>query len=275
MSRKMIGDILVEKGLVNRKTVERVVSRSKKLNRKLGALFEESEIITSDELVEALAEQHGCRVVRDITRFSFPEELLELIPVDQAMQHLIFPLKIEGDRFAVAMADPADDRIVNIIAQNIGKKIVPFIATRQDILAAISRFYLKKDPAASQETTILVVEDDKLLYTMLSDIFKKKGYRCIVATDGMEGYRMALTEQPDIIVTDKNMPKLDGYGLFEALAQVRETSSIPVILITSAYDSHEEARAFEKGFFDFIPKPIKEITILTRVKRALQMQARL
>jgi PleD family two-component response regulator len=84
----------------------------------------------------------------------------------------------------------------------------------------------------------------------------------------MEGFKMAITEKPQVIITDKVMPKLDGYGLFDALQKVTETMFIPVILATGVSNAFEEERAFEKGFYDFILKPVRDITLLTRVKRA-------
>jgi PleD family two-component response regulator len=89
----------------------------------------------------------------------------------------------------------------------------------------------------------------------------------------MDGYRTALATGPQLILTDKEMPKLDGYGLISALKGMPETESIPVILISGALNSDEEAKVLEKGFFDFISKPVKEITLITRVKRALQYGA--
>jgi CheY-like chemotaxis protein len=87
--------------------------------------------------------------------------------------------------------------------------------------------------------------------------------------DGMEAYKIVIAEKPHVIITDKEMPKLDGYGLLEALKNVPETSFIPVILVTGrTMNAEEEAKAFERGFFDFIPKPVSEVTLKARVKRA-------
>lgn len=273
--RKKLGEILVAKGLITETTLERALVRAKRQGRKLGFVLEDIEVITGDELATALAEQYGYKVVANFARFKFPPELLRLIPVDLAMEHLFFPLKIENGRLAMALADPTDGRIVANVAANNNLKVVPYIATRRDILVAINRHYLGKESGESGEKTVMVVEDDRLIYTMLSNILSREGYRVVVAMDGMEAYRMAVTEAPQVILTDKEMPKMDGYALLASLRNLPETRLIPVILVTGTADGNEEARAFEKGFFDFMTKPVREATLVTRVRRAYQYYERL
>ncbi len=267
-SRKRLGEIFVEKGLITEKTLQRALVRAKRLNKKLGIVLEDIEVITGEELAEALACQYGYKSVANFARYSFAADLLRLIPVDVAMQNLLFPLKAENGKLGLAMSDPTETRIVANIATNNGLTVIPFIATRKDIIAAINRHYLGKDPSASKEKTVLLVEDNKMIITMLNNILAKEGYRVVLAMDGMEAYRAALADPPHVILTDKEIPKLDGYGLFDALKNLPETRHIPFILLTGASDGEEEARAFEKGFFDFLSKPVKEASLKTRVKRA-------
>ncbi len=268
--KKLLGEIFVGQGLITEKTMQRILARSKRLKKRLGSLLEEMELITGDELATALAEQYGYRVVGNFARHAFSPEVLELIPADVAMQAMLFPLKIENGKLALAMADPTDTRIVSNIAANHGLTIVPFIATRKEITAAICRHYLGKEPSFQQEKTVLLVENDNLSCTMLSHVLTKDGYLVKTAADGMEAYKTAISEMPQVIVTEKAIPKLDAYGLFDALRNLPETRFIPMILLTGSADRDEEARAFEKGFFDFIFKPVNEVTLKTRVKRAFQ-----
>lgn len=270
VKRKLLGEIFVEKGLVTTKTLERTLARSKRLHKRLGALLEEMELITGDELASALAEQYGYRVIGNFARHSYARKLLDLIPVDVAMQNMLFPLKIEDGKLALAMADPTETRIVSNIAANHGLTIIPFVSTKNDINAAICRQYLGKDLSIQHEKTVLIVEDDNLLGTMWSHLLTKDGYRVKVATDGMDAYKTVISEMPQVIITEKVVPKLDAYGLFDALRNVPETRHIPIILVTKSTETEEEAKAFEKGFFDFIFKPVNEVTLKTRVKRAFQ-----
>lgn len=267
--RKRLGEIFIEQGLITEATLKRVLVRAKRLGKKLGIVLEDMELITGEELAAALASQYGCKVMSDFARYQFPRELLQLIPLDVATQYLLFPLKIENGRLALAMSDPTETKIVGNIAANHNLKVVPFIATRRDIIAAIGRHYLGRDAVEPDQTTALVVEDNKLISTMVSNILQRAGYRVILAVDGMEAYRLAVAERPQVIITDKELPKMDGYALLSALRNIPETAYIPMLLLTGNASGEEEARAFEKGFFDFMAKPVKEATLVTRVKRAL------
>lgn len=268
--RKLLGEIFVGQGLITEKTLQRTLSRAKRLNKRLGGILEEMELITGEELARALAEQYGYRVVENFARHAFSADALALIPSDVAMQTMLFPLKIENGKLALAMADPTETRIVSNIAANNGLTIVPFIATRKEITSAICRHYLGKDPSVQQQKTVLLVEGDNLSSTMLSHLLSKEGYLVKVASDGMEAYKTAVSEMPQVIVSERVVAKLDAYGLFDALRTLPETRHIPIILLTGGAEKEEEARAFEKGFFDFIVKPVNEITLKTRVKRAFQ-----
>ena len=272
--RKRLGEIFVENDILTEKTVERMLAVAKRLNKRFGTVLEDLGLIDGDELAAALASQYACRVASNFAGYSFSSELLATISVDVAMQNYIFPLKLDGKRLALAMADPTETRVVRNLSANQGLTITPFIATRKEIYAAICKNYLHKEVCTSGAQTVLVVEDDKLIGTMFVDFLSKQGYRVVLAADGLEAYRAVLTEKPHVVLTDLVMPKLDGYGLFDALRSVPELSRIPVILITSSMHPDDEIKAFERGFFDFIEKPVKEGTLITRVKRALQFHER-
>lgn len=272
--RKKLGEIFVENGILTEKTVDRMLAAAKRLNRRFGTVLEDLGLIDGEELAAALATQYACRVVSNFAGYNYSPEVLETVPVDVAMQNHIFPLKLDNRRLALAMADPTETRVVRNIAADNGFAITPFIATRKEIYAAICKNYLQKEVNIPAVQTVLVVEDDKMVGTMFGDFLAKQGYRVIYAADGMEAYKAVLTERPHVVLTDLVMPKLDGYGLFDALRVVPELSGIPVILITSSMHPEEEVRAFERGFFDFIEKPVKEGTLITRVRRALQFHER-
>ncbi|WP_215907844.1 response regulator [Geomesophilobacter sediminis] len=269
MQRKRVGEILVEKGILTVKTVDRMVEISKQRHKRIGVVLEDFGLINSEELAEVLATQHGCRVINNFAQHNFPPELLALISADVAMQNQIFPLKLEGNRLALAMADPAENRIVKNLAVNRGLSIIPFVATTTEIYEAICRSYLQKEITQSEAPTVLVAQEDRLVRTMLSDVLGKSGFRVVAAIDGLEAYKTVLIERPQVIVTDLFLPKLDGYGLFDSLQSVPELKRIPVILVADSMHPQDEEKAFERGFFDFITKPLRESTVISRTRRAL------
>lgn len=268
--RKKIGEILIDNSILSVSTVERVLSRATRLNKKLGAVLEEMGLITDAELTNALALQFGYKVVKNLSQFRFAPELLKLLTAEVAMQNLIFPLKVDSGWLALAMADPTNTRIIQNLSANTGLKIAPYLATRQEIYAAICRHYMGREPQADKGRTIVVVEDEKLILARLEDVLSRNGYRVVAAQDGLEAYKLILLEKPQVVLTDKEMPKLNGYGLLAAMQNMPELKLIPVILLTGRLGEEEEATTFDKGFFDYILKPVKDTALLTRVKRAFQ-----
>lgn len=269
-NRKKLGEIFVENKILTPRLVERVLVRSQVLDKKFGKVLEDMELITGEELANALAIQYGYKVVKNLLELPVSAELKELIPLEVAMQNVLLPLKQENGWLALAMADPTETKIVSNIAIKNGLKISPYISSKKDILSAICKHYMGKELSNSTQRTVIVADDDLLILNMFKDILTSKGYRVVPALNGMEAYMAAISEKPSVIITDKEMPKMDGYALLGSLKNSPETRFIPVILVTGkAMNAEEESKAFDKGFFDFITKPVKEVTLLTRVNRAL------
>ena len=93
----------------------------------------------------------------------------------------------------------------------------------------------------------------------------------LVAHDGLEGLKLAVSERPSVIITDSVMPRMDGYGLLRAIKGNPMTSDIPVIMLTSKASSEDEQKALEFGFIDFIPKPVQPLRVVSRVKHVLEL----
>jgi CheY-like chemotaxis protein len=272
--KKLLGEIFVETGILSQKTVERMLVLARRVDKRFGTLLEDLGLITGEELAAALARQYSCRVAGNFAGYPFPPEVLACVPAEVAMQNHIFPLKLDGNRLALAMADPTDTKVVRNIASDRKVSITPYIATRKEIYAAICRHYLHRELCDSEVSTVLVAEGDKLVSTMFKEILTRNGYRVVTAVDGFEAYKAAMTHQPQVVITDLMLPKLDGYGLFNSLRSNPELQGIPVILVGTSIGPDDEVKAFERGFFDIIQKPVREATLVTRLKRALQFQER-
>jgi PleD family two-component response regulator len=265
--RKKLGEIFVEQKLLSSITVERVLDISKRRNKRFGTILEEMGLVSGEELAFALAKQYNCKMVSNFAKGSFSSQLLDIIPAEVALQNLLFPLKREGDKLALAIADPTNTKVVDNIAANNNLSIVPFVATSKEINSAICINYFGMETIESMRKKVLVVDDEKAILDMISHILSKD-YLVFTAMDGMQAYKEALSKKPDVILTDKEMPKLHGYGLMNSLKNLPETKSIPIILISSTGTIEEESNALDKGFFDFIHKPIVPAILLARVKRA-------
>ena len=268
---KQLGNILVDTGIISVKTLERALERQKGTGKRLGTTLEEMGVISEEELIKALAVQFGFKTVTDFAAHAFTWDILRLVPEDLAVQKLVFPLKQKDGMLAIAITDPFDIETIDFLTLKTGLKIMPVLATRNDISNAISKHYLGGKTATSEKRKILVVDDSLAIATIIQSALIKEGYDVTLAQDGIEGLKMAITTLPDLIITDTVMPRMDGYSLKTALAGNPTTSSIPMILLTSKASGEDEQKALEAGFLDFISKPVQTIRVLSRVKRAFEL----
>ena len=268
--KKQLGTIIVDAGIITVKTLERALARQKGSGKRLGMILEEMGVLTEEELIDALGKQFGFRTVAGFSSHTFMWEVLGLIPEDLAVQKLVFPLKIKDGMLAVATTDPFDSDTFDFLAKRTGYKIIPFLATRKEIIEAISRHYLGGKPITqSEKLKILVVDDSPAITNIILAVLRKAEYEVVVAHDGLEGLKVALSERPDLIICDAVMPRMDGYGLKDAIHGNPSTASIPIILLTSKASGEEEQKALDSGFADFIAKPVQPMRIVSRVKKAL------
>jgi len=103
-------------------------------------------------------------------------------------------------------------------------------------------------------STILLIDDDPDLLTLLSMILKKEGYQVEVAEDGESGLEMAIQLQPDLILLDIMMPGVDGW---EACREIRKITTAPIIYLTAKREESDIVRGLQLGADDFIPKPFR------------------
>ena len=116
---------------------------------------------------------------------------------------------------------------------------------------------------------ILLVDDSETVLQMEQMILAKSSYELILARNGEEGVAKALTTQPDLILMDVVMPKMNG---FEAVKQLREnaqTRSVPIVMVTSKAEAESMETGYQTGCSDYIIKPIDRLELVTKVKNLL------
>lgn len=118
--------------------------------------------------------------------------------------------------------------------------------------------------------TILIVDDSPTVVKFLAFSLKSKGYNIVSACDGMDALEKlsTLAEDVDLIITDLNMPNLDGYGLIEAVRQNRQTT--PIIILSSEQDEEDQLRGMEVGANSYLVKPFRPAVLLDEVSRQLE-----
>ncbi len=103
---------------------------------------------------------------------------------------------------------------------------------------------------------ILMVEDNEMNINMLSRRLQKRGFEVVTAVDGRQGYEMARSESPDLILMDISLPAMSGWELTRLLKASEATRHIPVIALTAHALVTDREKAFEAGCDDYETKPI-------------------
>lgn len=121
------------------------------------------------------------------------------------------------------------------------------------------------------KSKILVVEDSAIQAEMLRRILAKRGYDAFIAKDGAEGLSQTLDQKPELVISDINMPVMDGYEMCQKIKQDEATRHIPVILLTELSDVRDVFRGLEAGADHYITKPFQEEHLLSKVDDILTL----
>lgn len=115
---------------------------------------------------------------------------------------------------------------------------------------------------------VLIIDDEKPIVEILGFNLKKEGYQTVEAFDGEQGLALALTEQPDLILLDIMLPKMDG---FTVCRKIREhQASTPILMLTAKEEEVDKVLGLELGADDYITKPFSVRELMARVKANLR-----
>lgn len=117
---------------------------------------------------------------------------------------------------------------------------------------------------------ILIVEDDPVLKSNISDLLSAEGYNANSVSNGLEALDYIKKEMPDLIVSDVMMPVMDGMELLEHVQSNSTTSTIPFIFLTAKVDEHNIRLGMNSGADDYITKPFKTSELLNAVSARLK-----
>lgn len=115
--------------------------------------------------------------------------------------------------------------------------------------------------------TILVVDDEMRLVSLIESYLTQEGYRVAKAANGREALFVARAEKPDLIVLDIMMPEMDGY---EFMRLHRKEASTPIILLTARVEDEEKVVGLELGADDYMTKPFRPRELVARVRAVLR-----
>ena len=114
---------------------------------------------------------------------------------------------------------------------------------------------------------ILIVDDEKAIVDILNHNLRKEGYNTLQAYDGEEALKVFKEEKPDLVLLDVMLPKMDGFTVCKTM---RQTTNIPIIMVTAKEDVVDKVIGLELGADDYITKPFSVREVMARIKANLR-----
>ncbi len=115
--------------------------------------------------------------------------------------------------------------------------------------------------------TVLTVDDSRTMRDMLMLALSKAGYCVIQAEDGVHGLEVLQSARPDVIITDINMPRMDGFGFIAGVRGHARHRAIPILVLTTESDIEKKDKARRAGATGWIVKPFDPIKLVEAVRR--------
>jgi len=114
---------------------------------------------------------------------------------------------------------------------------------------------------------VLAIDDSRTIRSLVQKVMQEAGFTCVCADDGMQGVAMFATEAPNVVITDINMPNMDGYGVIQSIRSGVINRAVPILVLTTESADHLKARARDAGATGWIVKPFDDAAIVSVVRR--------
>ena len=150
---KQLGDVLLERGLATPDQVQQASEEQRRVGRSMGRILVDQGVLSEADLVAALAAQIGLEYI-DLGEVTIDPTATALVPGDVCRRHMVVPVRFEGNRLVIAMADPANVIALDDLRTLAKVDLKPVVSTRSDVLAAIDRAYRAGDELDSLTATI-------------------------------------------------------------------------------------------------------------------------
>jgi len=119
----------------------------------------------------------------------------------------------------------------------------------------------------AEPASVLIIEDEPHMRTLLHVTLKQEGYRCMQASSGEDGVSQALKSGPNVVLLDLGLPDVDG---LDVTARIREKSAVPIIVISARGQEEHKISALDTGANDYVTKPFSTGELLARIRVALR-----
>src|SRR5581483_1384013 len=120
---------------------------------------------------------------------------------------------------------------------------------------------MNKEVAMTSQETVLVIDDDRTLLRLVNEALTKTKFHVILTSNGIDGLQELYAHQPDLVILDVMMPRMDGW---ETLSRIRQVSRVPVIMLTAKDAEQDRLRGFQLGVDDYVTKPFSLAELAAR-----------
>ncbi|GGC09767.1 response regulator [Marivita lacus] len=114
---------------------------------------------------------------------------------------------------------------------------------------------------------VLAIDDSRTIRSMVRQALAAAGFSCELAEDGVEGVRRFEELRPDVVITDINMPHMDGFGVIEAIRKDVANRRIPILVLTTETATEFKTRARDAGATGWIGKPFDDQALVQVIRR--------
>lgn len=142
----------------------------------------------------------------------------------------------------------------------------------------LEQFILHSDPSSRRRSTIpapnaltvVIVDDEAVQRESAARLFRERGDTVLTASDGLSGLALCLQHRPDVILSDVQMPKADGWQLLRMIRARKELMRTPVIFLTTLSSEKDRLLGYRLGVDDYLEKPCSKPVLLAHVERAVE-----
>jgi two-component system cell cycle response regulator len=120
---------------------------------------------------------------------------------------------------------------------------------------------------------LLIVEDSPTMRRVMRRFLDRTGYEIFEAGNGEEALAIAARERPDVILLDRQIPVVDGYGVLASVREDPDLEDVPVVLVTSHGEPEDVAEGLRRGAHDYLRKPFEQAELVARVQAAMRTKA--
>jgi type IV pilus assembly protein PilB len=205
------------------------------------------------------------------------DDVVRVVAADDASGHREQATKPESTEATVAEKSASANR-VEVEVQDVGhetsSRAHSVAGTVETEEFSADSGQTREADASSRKKTVLVVEDSPTIASVVKYFLELEGFHVLIAKDGAEGLEAARKHSPNVVVTDYDMPGMDGASMVKALRDDRHTREVAVLMLTSETSIEKETTAFEAGVDDYIQKPVEPRRLAARIKAVLARSKR-